>query len=173
MIAIISNINSSTFLCGKHISKLRSECDSLEVEIHTNVFSEERLRKLLSENKLRNFIIFSNFPPNSTYPGGSKKMSYHTREGQTYSYFEADSYTRSRSLFEYICSKYKILEVHFLTGAPVQKVPDEYVKSVSKNSKITIIRKNVLYDSVQDTDQTYCNYIVEIIRGFVMKNPFT
>ncbi len=172
MIVIISEINGSQMFDSSHMLKLKSEFDSLDVEMLIYVYSDEELLQVLRENKYKNFIVFSNFPPNSSYPGSGKKMNYKDEGSELTRSWEADSYSMTKGLFEDICSKYKILEIHFLTGAPVQMVSDEFIKSVSQTARITITRKKQLIDSGLDFHQTYCNYIVETVKGFVLKGPF-
>ena len=108
-------------------------------------------------------LIFSNFPPNGTYKPHFVEIKHGKR------LVPADGYLWSTHNFHKLLLLSSRIELHFITGAPVSKLPDFQVLALSQCQKITIKRKKDWLDEGNYLTK-YENYVIEKIDESIAKN---
>ena len=141
MKVILANINGAPELEVRHSIKLKKTCEALGLEhpIHAN--SAEELIDILSEHKEEDLLLFSNFPPNSSYPDSGKSINLVDEGDYISRSWEADYYSISQSLFVALEKRHKFKAIHFITGAPSFILEDKHIRSLFPRTHLTIIRK--------------------------------
>jgi hypothetical protein len=133
------------------------------------VTTAERLTETLEENKDQEFLLFTNFPPDSSYPDSGKPILTYDDGEYIRKGWEADAYSRTTVLFNDIFNKYKFKAVHFITGAPVSKADDKMLKSLSPEIYVTVTRKNNWVHPDLIYEHLYMIFIADNIKEAVFK----
>ena len=156
---IIANINGSIGIEESESAAIITEIKNMGLELPVKVFSEMKLLEVLEDNPLEDFILFTNHPPNSSYPETDKE--YKDLDNGSYSRQSslADSYSKTHTFFTYITNKYNFKAIHFLTGAPKDMVSDKDLKSYS-DTEITVTRRKDLLVKVSEYPGLYKQYIL-------------
>lgn len=137
MTVILAQINGEVKLSGGELDKFKKACFKVGINQVLSASSVQRLQEILGTIETNECILFSNFPPNSTYPGSEKPTIYTDLGDYIGRSYEADSYAKSTALFSSICRKYHLMAIHFITGAPQSMVDEAYLKSVCKGTPIS------------------------------------
>jgi len=138
---ILAEINGSPELDFRQARKLNKICDEMGLGHPVNVNSVAELIDVLGDNKGQSVLLFSNFPPNSSYPDSGKSMKLVDEGDYISRSWEADSYSLSQKLFTVLEKKYIFKAIHFITGAPCFILGDGLIKSLFLEIPLTIIRK--------------------------------
>jgi hypothetical protein len=162
MTIIISELNSSSSLSLRSRTNLTESCRLYQIEPPIYTYSPEELTKILEENKDGKILLFSNFPPDSSFK--NNKIAVES--------WEVDSYSQSMSLFKEWINKYSFKGIHIITGAPREKLGDREIKSLDHNIDLTITRKKNWVHPTLDYDKLFLTFIIEKIREIVFKDPF-
>ena len=106
----------------------------------------EGLQKAICAYNHRQQVVFSNYPRG--YIRGKESEP------------EA-GYDITRSFFAGLLSQYPThLALHVITGAPLDKVPDEAIQSLAQHCPISVIRKSQLGP---DFEQAYVQYVMNAL----------
>lgn len=168
---ILAEINGSPELQVRQAIRLRKNCEAMGINHPVNVNSVDELIDVLGENKKQNVLLFSNFPPNSSYPASGKSMKL-VDEGEYISRsWEADSYSISQKLFTALQKSYTFKAIHFITGAPVSILSDDLIKSLLPGTLISIARKKDWIKEKSDYQELYRLHIEEKIKE--ISTPFS
>jgi hypothetical protein len=131
---IIAHLNNSENLSTKEVSSIKMQIPEISRVIIVNRVSDfNEMLEMIKEDS----ILFSNFPPNSSYPESGKKLNYEEKEYYINRYWEADSYSKSTELFNKVNENGYIKSIHFMTGAPHTMVNIETLWALLPNKKIT------------------------------------
>ncbi len=164
MIVIIAEINKYILLLKSDILQIKEARPSSECEKLFLVDTVKKLETTLEANKDQDFLLFSNFPPNiayvSNYTAGNGNRFY------TQNAVEPDSYSKSKTLFKNISSKYHFRSIHFITAAPIEKLTDDIVKSLFPGLPVTTTRKEEWMQSEKGYRNLYVCFIIEKIKEF-------
>jgi len=172
MIVINAYINGHPTLSSKGNAEIREFCKTVDIDPPVNVFQVGKLIEILQENRNQKVLLFSNFPPDSSYPGSGEKKRTKKEQGQDYESWNADSYSRSKSLFEAWTGKYNFKTIHFITGAPQEELSDEMLKSLSAIIPITVTRKRDWIHSTIEFEKLYVGFMKVKIVEAALKDPF-
>ena len=163
MLIIIVKINGSYGAEEIESAAMNAEIKKLGLELPVTVFSEQKLLEILEDNPLEDFVLFTNHPPNSSYP--ETDIEYKNLDKGTYSrkYSVADSYSKAYAFFSFITKKYNFKAIHFLTGAPKDVLRDEDLRSYS-DTEITVKRRTELMPKVSEYPRLYKQYVLEKLK---------
>lgn len=157
MLILIANINGSKGLEEIESAAINTEIKKLGLDLPVKVFSEHNLLKAL-DNMKDECILFTNFPPDSSY-SKSVKGSYYSRSWNAY------SYEISHGLFSKIADNYSLKAIHFLTGAPESMVSDKMLFYFSSPETIvTVTRRNQLMAKVNEYPRMYRQFIIKKLK---------
>jgi len=170
MIVILATINGPADLSASEAATLREFCISKGIGKPVQVSTAEELNEALEKNSSEGYLLFSNFPPDSSYPGSGKSISIKTKNGVEESSWEADSYTKSSALFGKICKKHHIKGLHFITAAPENVISDENLKSISPTTLISVQRKKDWIQPEYDFHALYRLYVTKKIKETISEN---
>jgi hypothetical protein len=92
------------------------------------------MEMIMEQNLEETFLLFTNFPPNSSYP--------EKRRDNPADAWLADSYERTGSYFHRWTEKYRFAGIHIITGAPDDVLTDRMINAYVPGKKVTVIRKN-------------------------------
>ena len=160
MIIINARINSNSVLNGIEASQLSANIKTLGINEPITVFDFDSLTTILKENKGEEFVLFSNFPPNSSY---SESATYGNKASGTNSW-HADDYGISSFDFSKLNEQYKFNAIHFISGAPASWIDLEYLQAIFPDTKVTLKRNQDFIDSKLGFEKSYRNYIVGRIK---------
>ena len=118
----------------------------------------EGMELLLEQNRDETILLFSNFPPNSSYPENRRKNPDKS--------WEADSYERTGRHFSEWTTRYRFAAIHIVTGAPESVLSDESIKGYLPDQKITVIRKGKWAQEGVDYENVFTSYMIETIRKY-------
>jgi len=164
MLVILAELNGSPELEVREAIKLKKSCEKLGIPHPVNINTVEDLIDLLGEDRDQSFLLFSNFPPNSSYAGSGESMNL-VDEGDTISRsWPADSYSISLSLFKTLNTRYSFDAIHIITGAPHLILTDEKIKAIFPDLPITIKRKKVWIESGESYQHLYRLFVEEKIK---------
>ncbi len=164
MLVILAEINGSPELEVREAIMLKKSCEKLGIPHPVNIDSVEDLIDLLGEDSDQSFLLFSNFPPNSSYYGSGKSMNF-VDEGDTISRsWLADSYSVSLSLFKTLNKRSSFKAIHIITGAPDLILTDEMFNAIFPDLPNTIKRKREWINSGENYQHQYRLYIEEKIK---------
>ncbi|MBN1181154.1 MAG: hypothetical protein JXB49_02630 [Bacteroidales bacterium] len=125
---------------------------------------------MLEKHKNDKFLLFSNFPPDSSYKQSPKKS---VKIGdQIFESWNADSYTKSTLLFQEWINKFSMAGINIVTGAPNEKLGDIEIKSLTHNVDISVTRKYEWIHPSLDFENMYLLFILEKIKEVVPRSPF-
>lgn len=158
MIIIYAYINARPFYDEPDRIKLHAFCNEHGFKAPFYVYSIEGLEMLMEQNRDESVLLFSNFPPNSSYPEMTRN-----NYGKPW---EADSYQRTGQHFSHWHSRYRFAAIHFVTGAPESVLSDEAVKGYLPNLKVSIIRKGIWIQENVDFEKVFTTYMIETIRKY-------
>ena len=161
---ILAEINGTPELEVRQAIKLKKTCEFMGLEHPVNVNSAANLIDLLGEDKNQSFLLFSNFPPNSSYPDSGKSINLVDKGEYISRSWDADSYSISQNLFTALEKRYTFTAVHFITGAPPFMLSDDLIKSLFPRTLLTIIRKKDWINSETNYQELYRLYIEKKIR---------
>ena len=170
MIILIANINGSVGLEEVESASLNSEIKNLGLELPKKVFSEKDLLNMLEDKKDNECILFTNFPPDSSYPGSGKQIKI-TDKGDYYNRsWDADSYEISHALFRKIVGNYNLKAIHFLTGAPESMISDKMLTYFSSSETVvTVTRRKELMAKVSEYPRLYKQFVLEKVKETINK----
>lgn len=135
MIIIYAYINASPMHCEPKNLRLIELCNQNGFQAPIYAYSVEGLEFLMERHKEDSILLFTNFPPNSSYPESIKK--------ELVKPWLADSYERTGSFFTQWVAKYRFAGIHVITGAPDDILTDSEIKRYFHDKNVTIIRKGV------------------------------
>ena len=162
---ILAEINGTPELQVRQAIRLKKYCESLGLEHPVNVNSVEELIDELGECRGLDVLLFSNFPPDSSYPASGKSIKL-VEEGDHISRsWEADSYSTSQGLFKALEKRHTFKAIHFITGAPDFILKDECIRSLFPGIPLSITRKKEWIHSGRDYQELYRSHIEEKIRA--------
>jgi hypothetical protein len=95
MVVIIAEINGSSSLSGHETSKLKEHCKAMGTDEFQYAYTTDNLSKLLEQNRDQKFLLFSNFPPESSYPKSGKTLKEFEKGDNIYRSWDAYSYLKS------------------------------------------------------------------------------
>lgn len=167
MVVINAEINGTPSLSGHTVAKLKDFCKKVNIFHFGNVYTIEVLAAKLEFNKHHNIILFSNFPPDSSYPESGKKTGVKMVNNIKCRSIEADSYSKSTSLFKDLLNKYNFKSIHFITGAPEDMVSSQQLLSLSESAISTVTRKADWIHPDLDYEQMFYLYLTRKIKETV------
>lgn len=140
MIVILAILHSNSYLKiheASAIKKMRYLTLAFEVKF---VLSPTTLEEKLNKHQGENIMLITNFPPDSHFPEDEYKER-RTRGGDCLTIPDKkDTFLRSHTYFTRLFSKYKCEAVHFVTGAPEERIKEEYLKGLLPNTEVTVTR---------------------------------
>lgn len=166
---ILAEINGTPELEVRHAIKLRKTCEELGLEHPINVNSAEELIDMLGEYKGQDILLFSNFPPDSSYPTSGKSMKLVDKGDYIARSWEADAYSISKKLFTALEERYIFKAIHFITGAPSLRLKDEHIISLFPETPLTITRKRDWINAELDYQLLYRMYVEKMISESLLK----
>ena len=162
MIIINARINSEQVFDGIEAAQFTSICATLNINQPIEVFDTTQLTRVLESNKGKKCLLFSNFPPNSSYPNSSSyKGPFRHTNG-----WLADSYSKTEDFFKEINSKYVFEAVHIVSGAPRDMLTMDLVQSIFTNTLVTIKRNYELIRSRVGYKPACMHYFAGKINDF-------
>ena len=141
MKVIIAHLNSTNDLSQFNLFMLKDTCESFGIQESAKVNTPEKLLEKLEKTRGESILLFTNFPPNSSWLGSGKTIKTEDKGSYIHRYWEADSYAESNELFGKIAIDYTFKAVHFITGAPENIISDEYLKSLVPEIIATVTRR--------------------------------
>jgi len=172
MLVINAYINGHPTLSSEGNAVIGEFCKAIDIGPPVNVYKYERLAEILEENRDQKVLLFSNFPPNSSYSGSGKGKRTINEQGEEYESWDADSYLKSKSIFDSWIGKYNFKTIHFITGAPEKKLSDEMLKSLSVTIPITVTRKREWIHPAIEFEKLYIGFMKIKIAEAALKDPF-
>lgn len=145
---IYAYINGPAEAEGPDRIKLLEFCKIRGLKPLLYVFSEGDLAQALENGREEPVLLFSNFPPDSSYPRLNDTEKW-----------KADSYAHSTSLFRNWFANYKFAGIHFVTGAPETQLSDDDLKALAPEKKISVIRKKKWLGKYADFGQIFTTYL--------------
>lgn len=161
---ILAEINGTPELAVRHAIKLKKTCEELGLEHPINVNSAEELIDILGEHKGQDILLFSNFPPDSSYPTSGKSMKHVDMGDYIARSWEADYYSISKKLFTALEKTYTLKALHFITGASSLRLKDEDITSMFPGTPLTITRKKDWIYSEIDYQLHYRKHVEKKIK---------
>ncbi len=101
-------------------------------------------------------IIFSNFPPDSTYSEESIDLRHLDLSSR------GDSYETTASFYRELLSTHANIELHVITGAPYARLPDHTIKSLCLQSLITV-RRTFEWSERRHFKQRYLSHVFRAV----------
>lgn len=92
------------------------------------VHSIKELVHVMESFEGEEFMVFTNFPPDSSYMNKSEPWT-------------ADSYDITMNAFRKLCNEHTLKAIHVITGAPENKVNEELLSTIT--SKFPITHQNI------------------------------
>lgn len=172
MVVIIAEINGSSSLSGQETSKLKEHCKAMGIDEPQYAYTTDNLSKLLEQNRDQKVLLFSNFPPDSSYPESGKTLKEFEKGDIIYRSWDADSYSKSKYLFEAWIGKFNFKTIHFITGALQEELSDEMLKSLSAIIPITVTRKSEWIHPAIEFEKLYVSFMKVKIVEAALKDPF-
>ena len=167
---IIASLNGVMKFEGIIADNLNKELKSLGLNPPVYIQHPEKLNEYFNESKDSNTLLFSNFPPDSSYAGKFVTEELQ-KDGKTIKrYWEADSYEKSTKLFKNITAKKSFKAIHFITGAPEEKASDDLIRNSVNGNPVTIKRKSEWLESEIPYSSLLKRYILDKIREQLEKN---
>lgn len=160
---IIANLNDKQDLLRTEMAVLEITLKKLGATLIFYEFNLERLAETVNSCET-DILLFTNFPPDSSYPESEKSLQYIEQETCIERYYEADGYKRSTAFFDELRHKSKFRAVHFITGAPKDLVPDEFLKAVFGDVPTTIKRRHDWIGAGENYNKLYLKYIESAVR---------
>jgi hypothetical protein len=160
---LIANLNDKQELLRTEMALLEINLKEFGATSIFYVFNLERLAEAVNSCKT-DIVLFTNFPPDSSYPESGKSIRYIEKETSIERYYEADGYKRSAAFFGELRHNGEFRAVHFITGAPKDIVPDEFLKAVFSDVPTTIKRRRDLIGDGANYNKLYLKYIESTVR---------
>lgn len=135
---INARINSEAALSSTGSAQLAKTCTFLGIDPPVGVYDETQLLNILEYNKDKELVLFSNFPPNSSYPDSNSFKSNFRRSDA----WIADSYSITQSLFIDISAKYNFKAVHVISSAPRNMLGIDFLQSLFPDALVTLKRNS-------------------------------
>ena len=158
MLIVHAHINAPPYSEEPGKLPLIEYCHSQGLKPPVYAKSADALENLLNSNLDSSVLLFSNFPPNCSYPENRKA---------DYSYkWDADSYTISQQLFTVWATRYPFREICFITGAPADVLSDQEIQNCIPGIPHSIIRKKRWIHESVDYQKVYTTYMKEMIRKY-------
>jgi hypothetical protein len=170
MLVINAEINRFPFFSSRAGAKIKEFCKTLDIMEPLSVYTTEELRGNLTNNLEESILLFSNFPPDSSYPDSGMSRKNYRKDELGYPSLESDSYTRSLSFFTVLCLKYKFKAIHFITAAPEEKLSDDRIRSLSGIIPITVTRKKEWIHQGRNYEQMCSLFMIQKIREAVLED---
>ena len=164
MVVINAEINQFSFFSRSIAANLKELCETLDIPEPVSVNTVEALAEKLEEHRDHDILLFSNFPPDSSYPDGKKTGNSFRNDECGYQSWQEDTYARSISLFKYLGMEYKFKAIHFITGAPEKLVSDEMLRSFSGHFPVTVARKKDWLHRVLSYEQLFILFMLDKIK---------
>ncbi len=124
MNVLIAKINGSQGLTQTQCALLDIKMQKKGSSSVRHLFNPQSLLDAMNAGKERKVVLFTNFPPDSSYPDSGKSIQTKEKDGVTHRFWEADGYRRSERYFKYLAGFSNLVSVHFISGAPIDKVSD-------------------------------------------------
>jgi hypothetical protein len=105
-------------------------------------------------------IIYTNFSPNYFFQNNG--INVNDYQIQPLPNWRVQQYSFSAALYHYICKKYQILKIFFITSAPKRVVNDIDFGNITYGVPTTITRKYSLKQSGAEYDVALLQYITEM-----------
>jgi len=123
-------------------------------------FSCGDLQSALEKDPDTPVLLFSNFPPNSSYRD-ERNENFSTTN------WLADSYSRTATFFEDICKKYNFVSIQLVTGAPEKVLSDQEMERACSPKKIRIIRKKKWISPASDFYKVFSIHVMEQTKKYL------
>ncbi len=170
MKVIIASINGRPALTDIIAENLAGECTKMGIQPPLYLQTLENISNTLTENKNKEFLMFTNFPPDSSYEGSGKTITRKEEGDLIYESWEADSYKKSKEFFSSICIEHSFKAIHFITGAPEEIASDGIIRNCACGNLVSIKRKSGWLKSEIPYSSLLKRYILEKIREQLKKN---
>ncbi len=158
MIIIYAYINASPMHFEPNRLRLAEFCNQNGFQAPLYAYTIEGLEFLMERHKEESILLFTNFPPNSSYRESIKK--------ELVKPWSADSYERTGSFFTQWVAKYRFAGIHVITGAPADILTDSEIKRHFQDKNVTITRKGKWIKENVDYDNVFTTYMIEAIRKY-------
>ena len=155
---IISTINSEPIQDPYRKKNIEYQASKLGIKSIIYVSKAEQLQEFANCNV--DYILISNFPPNSSYAIKSKGTS---NNGS----WIADSYQRSSDLFRELSQSKNLKRIHFISGAPQSMISLEMLKEITNDKAVDLKPKRELMDhniSYHDLLERHILYLLKITQ---------
>lgn len=157
---IIAHLNDTQALSRSFIRSLNEGFIAKGISEPDLLSKPEDLLRKLEEYKANEIILFTNFPPDSSYPESGRSVKQHEKNGIIHRWTEADNYSRTYRLFNSFLKKYRFVAIHFITGAPEEMIQDSFLETALDDTPITVTRRIELFNSGSDYWTNYRNLIL-------------
>jgi hypothetical protein len=144
-------------------------CDLLErllkdrpLGVHVEYFTATNALKNAVAGAPGRVVLFSNFPPDSSYAQDPVVTERVAAGGGVITSFAADSYEKTKAFYSSLLSAHPAVELHVITGAPFERLTNFEITSVGLGDLVTVQRKSEwLYQP--DYPQRYADYVIKTL----------
>lgn len=163
MIVINAHINQAPDFSESEIKILRKYFESIGIDDFYDVGDIPELLHALMANRNQSVILFSNFSPNYHYSNNGVDISKFRYKPVPN--WREERYSFSASLYNHICKKYSIVEVHFITSALKRVLNDIDFSNVTSGINTKVQRKREWLRSDIDYKLLLRRYMVNNISA--------
>jgi hypothetical protein len=163
MLIIHANINRRVpRFIGDEALSLQTFCKAYGIKLIINVSDTELLESLVNTYTSDTILLFSNFPPDSSYPGCAQKDQAILSNPE----WNADTYEKSITFFKKLTRLDAIKALHIVTGAPKEKLSDAFMTQVFSHVKFSI-KRNWEINTIKRTYASYSAYMKQVVGNFL------
>lgn len=163
MKVVIANINELKGLDISFVIKMLRVCNDLGISPPIYVRTAKSLLQILEESENEKILLFSNFPPDSSYPKDEDISSGFVN----YDFIRSaalESFSKSIFLLAKIGVSKRLAAIHIITCALPEVISDEFLRSLLPGSPTMIKRtdENIITDTYFEL--IYSKYIIEKVK---------
>ena len=159
MIVINAHINQASDFDNFEIEILLKEFLDIGIIDFITVNEVPDLLHALEVNRFQQVLLFTNFSPNYFYSNNGIDVSKFPMKPMPS--WREEQYSFSASLFNHICQKYSIVEVHFITSALKRVLNDIDFGNVTNGLYTKVQRKRDWFKSGMDYNVLLKKYILD------------
>jgi hypothetical protein len=129
-----------------------------------------KLFELLEERKEEMNILFTNFPPNSSY---KTERVYNTNEDENYIYksLPADSYSMTSEHYKNIGSKYSLIGISIITGAPKSMMPFDSLNEMLNCDSVDVFYRSDSFKTNIPSRISIYRYMLQSVKDLMASQP--
>lgn len=165
MLIIHANLNRRfPRFIGDEALSLQKFCEANGIKLIIDINDTESLETLVNTYNSETILLFSNFPPDSSYPGCEQIDITLSNPN-----WNADTYEKSIAFFKNLTRLDAIKALHIVTGAPKEKLSDAFMTHVFSHINFSI-KRNWEINDLKSSYSSYSGYMKQAVINFLNEN---